>query len=315
LKISNTFNAAYRLEAGGTLTGTWQRENSRALAKLSKIDLAVLTHDGQQLSWGSSNVEFLMLDSGLTEDGKPVRLEAVVYRPKGVGEFPLLVFNHGATLNGRDPKRFRETWSSFLVASAFVERGWMVAFPQRRGRGRSDGLYDEGFAEDRMQGYSCDPGRSLKGVERAMGDIEAAIAALRSRPEVSKGAILIGGQSRGGLLSIAYAAKHPDQVLGVINFVGGWLAETCGTAAAVNSALFQRGASYPRPTLWLYGKGDATFSIQHSRANFEAFRQAGGKGRFYDLPVPNSIPGHLLFLWPERWLPLALPYLQDLLDR
>src|SRR5215813_6257124 len=33
LKISNTFNAAYRLEAGGTLTGTWQRENSRALAK------------------------------------------------------------------------------------------------------------------------------------------------------------------------------------------------------------------------------------------------------------------------------------------
>ena len=245
LKISKTFNAAYRLEAGGTLTGTWQRGNSRALAKLSKIDLAALTRGGPPLPWSSSNVEFLMLDTELTENGKPVRLEAVVYRPNGEGPFPLLVFNHGATLNGREPKRFRDTWSSFLLANAFVDRGWMVAFPQRRGRGRSDGVYDEGFAPDRKQGYSCDPSRSVRGAERALGDIEAAIAALRPRPEVSKGPILIGGQSRGGLLSIAYAAKHPDQVLGVINFVGGWLAETCGTAAAVNKALFRRAASYP----------------------------------------------------------------------
>ena len=312
LKISKTFNAAYRLEAGGTLTGTWQRGSSRALAKLSTIDLGTLMRGGPTLSWSSSNVEFLMLDTELTENGKPVRLETVVYRPKGEGPFPLLVFNHGATLNGREPKRFRDTWSSFLLANAFVDRGWMVAFPQRRGRGRSDGVYDEGFAPDRKQGYSCDPMRSVTGAERALGDIDAAIAALRSRPEVSKGPILVGGQSRGGLLSIAYAAKHPDQVLGVINFVGGWLAETCGTAAALNKALFQRGASYPRPTLWLYGKGDATFSMEHSRANFEAFVQAGGKGRFYDLPVPDSTPGHLLVLWPERWLPLAVQYLQGL---
>jgi dienelactone hydrolase len=188
----------------------------------------------------------------------------------------------------------------------------MVAFPQRRGRGRSDGVYDEGFAPDRKQGYSCDPARSMTGAERALGDIEAAIAALQMRPEVRKGPILVGGQSRGGLLSIAYAAKHTDHVLGVINFVGGWLAETCGTAATLNKVLFQRAASYPRPTLWLYGKGDSTYSMEHSRANFEAFVQAGGKGRFYDLPVQDSTPGHLLVLWPERWVPLAVEYLQGL---
>jgi dienelactone hydrolase len=311
LRISTTFNATYKLEAGGVLIGTWQRGKNRALAKLSQIDLAALTRGGVQLPWSSSNAEFLMLDTGLTEDGKPVRLEAVVYKPNGEGPFPLLVFNHGATLNGREPKRFRETWSSFLLANAFVDRGWMVAFPQRRGRGRSDGVYDEGFAADRGQGYSCDASRSLRGAERALGDIEAAIAALRLRPDVSKGPIFVGGQSRGGLLSIAYAAKHPDQVLGVVNFVGGWLAETCGTAAAVNKALFRRAAGYRRPTLWLYGKGDATFSIEHSRANFDAFVQAGGKGRFYDLAVPNSTRGHLLVAWPERWLPLVEQYLKE----
>ena len=95
------------------------------------------------------------------------------------------------------------------------------------------------------RGIRATPRRSLRGAERALGDIEAAIAALRPRPEVSKGRLLIGGQSRGGLLSIAYAAKHPDQVLGAINFVGGWLAEACSTAAAVNKALFRRGAGYP----------------------------------------------------------------------
>ena len=312
LRISKTFNAAYRLDAGDTLTATWQRGDSRALAKLSKVDLGALTRGGQPLPWSSSTVEFPMLDTGLAENGKPVRLESVVYRPKGEGPFPLLVFNHGATLNGREPKRFRETWSSFLLANPFVERGWMVAFPQRRGRGRSDGVYDEGFAGDRKQGYSCGPGRSLTGVERALGDIEAAIAALRARPEVRKGPILIGGQSRGGLLSLAYAAKHPDQVLGVINFAGGWLAETCGMAGTLNKALFRRGASYPRPTLWLYGKGDVTYSMEHSRANFEAFVRAGGKGSFHDLAVPKSTPGHLLVLWPERWSPLAAQYLREL---
>jgi acetamidase/formamidase len=35
------------------------------------------------------------------------------------------------------------------------------------------------------------------------------------------GPILIGGVSRGGVLSIAYAGMHPEEVSGVLNFVGG----------------------------------------------------------------------------------------------
>jgi pimeloyl-ACP methyl ester carboxylesterase len=312
LKISRTFDATYKLEAAGTLIATWERRDSRALAKLSKIDLVTLARGDQALPWRSSNVEFLMLDTELTEEGKPVRLETVVYRPRGDGPFPLLVFNHGATLNGREPKHFRETWISFTLANAFIDKGWMVAFPQRRGRGRSDGVYDEGFAPDRRQGYSCDAIRSIQGAERATADIEAAIAALQLRSDVKKGPIFLGGQSRGGLLSIAYAGKHPEQVLGVINFVGGWLAETCNTAAAINKTLFQQGAAYRRSTLWLYSKSDTTYSIERSRSNFLAFVQAGGKGEFYEVPVPHSTRGHLLVAWPEQWLPFVEQYLKEL---
>ena len=69
----------------------------------------------------------------------------------------------------------------------------------------------------------------------------------------------------------------------MINFVGGWLGAGCSTASAVNQQLFKLGAGFPRPTLWLYGDNDPYYPLSHSEANFEAFRQAGGKGAFMRL--------------------------------
>jgi pimeloyl-ACP methyl ester carboxylesterase len=309
LTISGPFTVSYRLYGPDALLASWQRGSGRALAKMTKVELTDLTRGGLDVPWASSQPEFPLVETDLFEDGKPIRLEVVIYKPSGNGPFPLFVFNHGATADGRVPERFHETWSSFTLANVFVTKGWMVAFPQRRGKGRSEGQYDEGFASDRRQGYSCDPIRSAKGAERGLADIDAAIRALRRRPDVNEAPMLMGGQSRGGLLSIIYAARHPYQILGVINFAGGWLAEACKSAALVNKSLFGWGARYTRPTLWLYGRNDVTFTIEHSRANFEAFRQAGGQGLFFDLSVPSPMGGHFLMLWPEQWYPRVEEYL------
>jgi dienelactone hydrolase len=88
--------------------------------------------------------------------------------------------------------------------------------------------------------------------------------------------ILMGGESRGGILSIAYAGRHPQQVAGVINFVGGKL----GTASEVNGALFRCGAAFLGPTLWPYGENDSFYSLGHSRSNFAAFQEGGREGHF-----------------------------------
>ena len=82
-----------------------------------------------------------------TEDGEPVELEVVLFRPLEGGRFPLLVVNHGSTGNGSDPSLFDDTFIHKPTSLHFVEQGWMVAYPQRRGRGRSDGLYDEGCGD------------------------------------------------------------------------------------------------------------------------------------------------------------------------
>jgi dienelactone hydrolase len=214
------------------------------------------------------------------EDGKPVSLELVIYKPSGPGPFPTLMFNHGSTGNGNRPAEFKATWTNPALAKFFTGKGWLVAFPQRRGRGKSDGTYDEGFEVNRSAGYSCTPTLSLAGLERALADMDAATDYLSTRPDVDNKRMLIGGVSRGGIASVVYAGTRPTRFTGVINFVGGWVGDDCGTVEAINTVSFKRGAAFAKPMLWLYGENDPFYKIAHSRKNFDVFIAAGGNGVF-----------------------------------
>lgn len=214
----------------------------------------------------------------------------------------------------RYQRLFTSTWTSPALARFFNERGWMVAFPQRRGRGKSGGLYDEGFAPDRS-GYSCEPKLSLPGLERALTDIDVAAAYLAGRPDVDGKQMLLGGQSRGGIAAIAYAGIHPDRFTGVINFVGGWVGDPCWYADVINGESFRRGATYPRPTLWLYGENDPFYRVSHSRKNFEAFKAAGGTGTFHVFEMDAGQSGHGLLSNPARWNETVQSYLETVTGR
>jgi pimeloyl-ACP methyl ester carboxylesterase len=141
--------------------------------------------------------------------------------------------------------------------------------------------------------------------------MDAAIAVLRRRQDVAPGPVLIGGHSRGGVLSVAYAGMHPEQTLGVINFVGGWFGEKYPGAELINQTLFERGARYDQPTIWLYGQGDSYYSIGHSRKNFAVFENAGGHGKFIAFDVPSDI-GHNVIHYPDLWAGPIGDYLKSL---
>ena len=246
-----------------------------------------------------------------TENGEPVELEVVLFRPLEGERFPLVVVNHGSTGNGSDPSLFDDTFIHKPTTLHFVERGWMVAYPQRRGRGQSDGLYDEGFTPNRS-GYSCDAAIALAGAERALDDIDAATNWLRMRADVDTTRMLVAGTSRGGILSIAYLARRPDVYLGAINFVGGWLGEGCGDFAAVNRALFVDGAAFPGRSLWIYAENDSFYSLGHSQSNFDAFTQAGGLGDFEVFQREPGRNGHFIINDAERWGGAADAYIESL---
>lgn len=252
-----------------------------------------------------------MIATELREGGEPVRLELVFRKPAGEGPFPTVIFNHGSTGHGDKPELFRQTWSHLPVAKYFNDQGWMIVFPQRRGRGESEGTYDEGFELDRSQ-YSCIPELSLAGVDRAIADLDAVVAHLKSRSDVRADRLLIAGHSRGGILAIAYAGVRPEVFVGAVNFVGGWMTDRCPDPVSINTVTFRRGAAFKRGTLWLYGKSDPFYSLAHSKSNFEAFKAAGGSGKFYALSVPGKDSGHDVLWYPEVWQKHLGKYLSNI---
>src|SRR5688500_6535340 len=82
-------------------------------------------------------------------DGEQVRLAVITYKPTGAGAFPTLIFHHGSTGSGTDPSRFMRTFEPGALAYWFVARGREFVLRSRRGRGGSEGLYDEGFSRIR----------------------------------------------------------------------------------------------------------------------------------------------------------------------
>ncbi len=257
-------------------------------------------YDGAQCRvFASRSVERVL--TPWIEGGRALTLEMVVYRPLSAGPHPTVIFHHGSTGNGDNAALFRQTFSSETIAKALVDQGWMVLFPQRRGRGASDGLYDEGFEADRSR-YSCRETLALAGLAHALEDAELILRHVRGRADVDATRMLVGGQSRGGILAVAHAAQHAASYRGTLNFVGGWLGEACVDAVAVNRSTFAAAATGPRASLWIYGENDPFYSAVHSRANFDAFISAGGAGSFrlYHRSNPST-SGHLIINEPTLW--------------
>jgi dienelactone hydrolase len=293
---NNAFTATYQMTSANWIEARYSQANMSSDAELKRINSAAVP----DMRFADNEGESIMIDSGLFERGHHVHLEVVIFKPQGVGRFPLLVVNHGSTIRGDTPEWFKRTFAKAAFAEMFVSKGYLVAYPQRRGRGKSEGLYDEGFNASRTS-YTCEATPSLAGADRALGDIEAAVAILRRRMDVAAGPMLMAGHSRGGALSVAYAGKHPNDVGGVINFVGGWLDDDCGVdASVVNRILLSRGRTFPRPMLWLYGIRDSTYSHLHTAENFKAFRDAGGRGAAFEFDVPER-DDHEVMFFPLLW--------------
>ena len=237
----------------------------------------------------------------VTVDGEQVKLAVITYKPAGAGPFPTLIFHHGSTGRGGDPAIFARPYDPATLAKWFTTRGWAVVLPSRRGRGGSEGTYDEGFASDRKQGYTCEQTLSLAGADRALRDIDAITPAILAQPFVDRGKITVGGLSRGGILAIAWSGRQPDVPRAVVNFVGGWTGAGRSIASAINQNLFNRGAAYGQPTIWFYGDKDPFYPLSHSRANFAAFQAAGGKGAFHEYTPPEGLNGHQIGAAPQLW--------------
>lgn len=234
-------------------------------------------------------------------EGEHVKLAVRVSTPSGAGPFPTLIFHHGSSGGGTDPSTFATPFYPTPLVDWFTARGWAVVLPSRRGRGGSEGLYDEGFGQDRTKGYTCDKESLMAGAMRGLRDIEAITDAIMAFPFVDRQRVVVGGHSRGGTLAMLWATRHPKRARAVLNFSGGWRSTSCSTATAVNQALFDTDPQRTPPSLWIYGEDDPLFPMSHSRANYAAFKALGGDATFIAFVPPDGANGHQIVDFPSLW--------------
>jgi dienelactone hydrolase len=303
LQLGERTSAMYRL-AGDSLHGTYTSSRSRYSVILARATLAAVAAVPARVPGAvpGATVRIPIADPG--PGGRPATLEATLYRPAGDGPHPVLLFNHGSTGGGTVAPSV--TLRPSRQAPFFVERGFAVLAPMRRGRGTSDGAHVE------YEG-TCQPGLLGPGLARAIEDVDAALAYLRTRAWADPERVLLGGQSRGGILSVAYAAERPGTVRGVINFAGGWTSERCDDGGAdFNRTTFAgAGARTRLPMLWLYAEGDSYYSTAWIRRYHEAFAQAGGVAALHLFPAFGA-DGHRLVDRVEIWKPAADDFLRQL---
>jgi dienelactone hydrolase len=218
---------------------------------------------------------------------RELHLEAFLYRPATAGPLPVLVFNHGSTGGGRVSPSSTEPYRYPEVARFFVERGWAVLIPMRRGRGASGGEY--------LERYDCDRAVLAEGVERAIEDLDAALALVSVQPWADPTRLLLGGMSRGGLLAVVYPSRRSVAARGVVNFAGGWTVERCDGRTHFNEETFAEAgrASRRLPMLWLYSENDRNYGPGAVRAYDQRFRRAGGTATLEMFP-PIGHDGHIL---------------------
>ncbi|MFC5496776.1 alpha/beta hydrolase family protein [Caenimonas terrae] len=236
--------------------------------------------------------------------GEPERiamLEAFVYKPNGPGPFPVLILNHGSA--GGMPQ---ESIAWKRDAAYWSQRGYLVVAPMRRGRGKSSGTSLE--SEDK----NCKVSEWFNTLPQSLQDLDAVIEFAEKIPEAIAGAVTMIGVSRGGFLSVAYAAegRHRSKVRSVVNLVGGWVAQAEDQCAQdFNAIAFERyGRQTRTPMLWLYGTGDLFYGDASVSEYADTFKKSGGIADFRLIEgVPEN--GHWLPRYPAKWRKLVDDFL------
>lgn len=221
-------------------------------------------------------------------------MRATLFRPAqdssaALTKLPLVVINHGTD----DATRLAVSMPVYYWLSRwFVERGYAVVLPQRRGHGATGGPLSESV------GTCAQPDHFASG-NAAADDIEAAIDFMTSQPFIApKGAIVIG-ISTGGWASLALAARNPPKVAAIVNFAGGRGGHAYGQANVVCgpdkllSAAHQYAVTARVPTIWYYAANDSYFGPKLATDLAQVWSEAGGSVEAHILP-PYGNEGHSL---------------------
>jgi dienelactone hydrolase len=242
------------------------------------------------------------------QETKPVAI--TIYRPVGVGPYPLVVFNHGRAVSEKRAAQGRSRPEH--LARYFVAKGFVVLAPTRIGYWETYGSFDP---ED---SGNCSNMRVAPMSIVASDQVLASVEFAKSLPYVDTSRWIVAGQSVGGLATVATVGRNPKGLIGGINFSGGTggnpdktPGNPCGVAQ-ISSYWGSIAKNSPIPMLWLYWQNDKFWGEKFPRDWYEKWIDGGGVADFKMFP-PVGDDGHAgLNTDMNTWLPVVDDYLNKL---
>jgi dienelactone hydrolase len=215
---------------------------------------------------------------------------------------PLVVINHGTDEGTREAVSMPVF---YWLSKWFVDRGYVVLLPQRRGHGATSGALAEG------RDTCADPDHHAAGLAAA-DDIEAALRYMARQTFVDRSRMVVAGVSTGGWASLALASRNLPGVRLVVNFAGGRGGHAYGQPRAVCAPerLIEAAGAYGRrakvPTLWIYASNDSYFGPDIAASLVSAWNHSGGRAELHLLSAYGSEGHHVVAdaagwdLWGRR---------------
>ncbi len=251
----------------------------------------------------------------LIPSGDPkLPLRATVFRPEEssagtVWRRTLVVINHGTD----EMTRLSVAMPVYYWLSRwFVERGYVVVVPQRRGHGATGGELAEAVG-------TCETADHFSSGQIAADDIAATINYMIEQPFVAPRNAIVVGISTGGWASLALAARNLPSVASIVNFAGGRGGHAYGRANAICNyqgllaAARQFGKTARQPSIWLYSENDTYFAPEVARALAREWQDGGGNAQVHIFAAQTE-DGHAIADDRADW-DLWGDALKDFIDR
>lgn len=143
-------------------------------------------------------------------------LRALLWRPRGTGPFPAVLFNHGSGQGEQAPSgdhyvRTME-WQAETIGPVFARHGYVFLFPLRRGTGLSadqgTSSTDRWNAELAAHGQEARNRMQMQLMETVeLDDAVAGLTYLRALSDVDPHRVAVAGHSFGGSLTLLMAER------------------------------------------------------------------------------------------------------------
>jgi dienelactone hydrolase len=248
-----------------------------------------------------------------------VPMLAYMVRPIGEGPFPLLVMNHGVSLDTKERSYFPVV--EFRDAALwFARQGYVVVAPVRPGYGATAieiperglfGLFFSGVGNCSDANFR-DAGLAIATIDKWVIDYMSA------EPFIKRDEVIVVGQSGGGWGAIALASRNPAAVRAIIGFAAGRGGHfngkpnnNCNPESLVETVA-QFGRTARIPMLWIYAQNDSYFGPELAKRLATAFQEAGGKLEYHILPDFGT-DGHFMIDSADAvqiWAPMVSAFLK-----